>query len=144
MAVTIRACTRVASSSGSPVPNCPGKMGSSTLILTIRLFLNMIPPFLGMISPVPSISTGSSGLSVFRASWKAPALNLPIAPVSERVPSGKITTEMPSCNDSTHLSIILMTLDLLPLISSMYFTILISQPTSGIRNISLLETHLRR
>ena len=98
---------------------------------------------MGSAREVPSRAIGRIGARVRSASSNAPLLNGRMRPSTERVPSGKIITELPPRSVASHISIIRITLSRLPRTSGMYRLSDMFQPISGIRKFSIFETHLK-
>jgi hypothetical protein len=92
-----------------------------------RLFFLMMPP-------VPMIVTGTIGTLARTANKLLPFLKGPMVPSSDRVPSGKITTEFPCLIFSTVATKDWYAFLLLLRSTLMYPAAFIDQPTNGILN----------
>mmetsp|Transcript_43368 Transcript_43368/g.140666 ORF Transcript_43368/g.140666 Transcript_43368/m.140666 type:complete len:242 (+) Transcript_43368:112-837(+) len=100
-------------------------------------------------APVPNTCVPTTEMGTIRtparaAMVKGPFLKLPSTPSLERVPSGKVTRELPALSVST-ASLSVLSCDFRSVrASAMCLAKPIAHPTSGMRRISILEMYLKR
>ena len=101
LASVVRYCPRIRSmcSSSSPTVQPAVETGGRTATCTVPACSVVAPRHIS--SPELRMTIGTIGTSACIATWNAPFLNGPSAGVAERVPSGAMTREMPSCSFCT-------------------------------------------